>query len=213
MRTTLRAKLSPSDLPSSEQTPQRLTRPQIFAGAVVGLVAIAATATSLWTVPDLRGFLGAGLAALMLAIAVVDARRFIIPNALTAAGLGLGIIHASVMEPESAGLAIALTLLRGAILALVFLSIKIGYRRLRGREGLGWGDVKLAGVAGVWLDWATLPIAVEIAALAAIAVYGMRQYIVKRPIRLQGRLPFGLFLAPAVWLCWLLEARLVVPFY
>ncbi len=44
------------------------------------------------------------------------------------------------------------------------------YRRLRGREGIGLGDVKLAGVAGAWLDWQSIPIAVEIAALAALAV-------------------------------------------
>jgi leader peptidase (prepilin peptidase)/N-methyltransferase len=182
-------------------------------GAFVGLVAIAAAAASLWMAPDLRGVFGAGLAALMVAIAVVDAKRFIIPNALTAAGLGLGNVHALIAEPGAVGLALAMALLRGSILALLFLSIKMGYRRLRGREGLGWGDVKLAGVAGVWLDWATLPIAVEIAALAAIAIYGLRQYVLKRPVRLQGRLPFGLFLAPAIWLCWLLETRLVVPFY
>ena len=48
------------------------------------------------------------------------------------------------------------------------------YRRIRGRDGIGLGDVKLAGVAGVWLDWWVLPVAIEIAALAALAVYAMR---------------------------------------
>jgi hypothetical protein len=38
-------------------------------------------------------------------------------------------------------------------------------------------------------------------------------FITRRPLRLAGRLPFGLFLAPAVWLCWLLEVRLIVPVY
>jgi leader peptidase (prepilin peptidase)/N-methyltransferase len=176
-------------------------------------VAIAAVAASLWATPGLRGFLGAGLAVLMLAIAVIDAKHFIIPNELAAVSLGLGAIHAVIVESDSAGLALAVALLRGAILALVFLGIQVCYRRMRGREGIGLGDVKLAGVAGVWLDWVTLPIAVEIAALAAIAFYILRQYILRRPVRLRSRLPFGLFLAPAIWLCWLLEARLMVPFY
>jgi hypothetical protein len=30
------------------------------------------------------------------------------------------------------------------------------YQRLRGREGIGLGDAKLAGAAGVWLDWPSI---------------------------------------------------------
>lgn len=189
-----------------------LTRSGI-AAVSIGFVAAGAAAASVLAVPDLRGLLGAGLAMLMLAIAVIDARSFIVPNLLTAAAFGLGVLHAAIGNWDTVGVALAIALLRAAIPALIFLAIKIGYRRLRGMEGLGWGDVKLAGVAGVWLDWATLPIAVEIAALAAIAFYVLRQYLWGRSIRLTSRLPFGLFLAPAVWLCWLLEARLIVPFY
>lgn len=164
-------------------------------------------------VPGMRGVLGACLAIVMFAIAVVDARHFFIPDELTAASLGLGAIHAVIAGSESAGLALALAAFRGMVMALAFLAVRMVYHRLRGREGMGWGDVKLAGVAGVWLDWVTLPIAVEIAALAAIALYVLRQHVLSRPVRLGSRLPFGLFLAPAIWLCWLLEARLIESFY
>jgi leader peptidase (prepilin peptidase)/N-methyltransferase len=98
--------------------------------------------------------------------------------------------------------------IRGAAMALVFLCISTVYSRLRHREGLGLGDVKLAGVAGIWLGWSTLPIAFEIAALVALASYALRQRILRRTIRSTSRLPFGLFLAPAIWLCWLLETAL-----
>jgi len=30
------------------------------------------------------------------------------------------------------------------------------YQRLRGREGIGLGYAKLAGAAGVWLDWPSI---------------------------------------------------------
>ena len=49
--------------------------------------------------------------------------------------------------------AVGIALLRGAVLALLFLGLRALYRRLRGRDGIGLGDVKLAGVAGAWLDW------------------------------------------------------------
>jgi leader peptidase (prepilin peptidase)/N-methyltransferase len=91
------------------------------------------------------------------------------------------------------------------------LAVSAVYSRLRQRQGIGFGDVKLASVAGVWLGWAMLPIAFEIAALVALASYALRQRILRRAIRSTSRLPFGLFLAPAIWLCWLLEAALFTP--
>ncbi len=182
------------------------------ATAVVALLALAAITASIAAAPDLRGMLGAGLALLMLAIAVVDAQRFIIPDELTATSLALAFVYAAVIDPQAVWESIALAALRGAVLALVFLGVRAVHARLRGREGLGLGDVKLAGVAGAWLDWLTIPIAVEIAALAALAIYLMRNFLRGRPIRATGRLPFGLFLAPAIWLSWLIETVLLVPF-
>jgi leader peptidase (prepilin peptidase)/N-methyltransferase len=148
----------------------------------------------------------------MLGIAFVDARRFFIPDELVLASLVLGLVHAAVAGSYEIGVALPMAALRGAAMALVFLAVRVGYRKLRGREGMGWGDVKLAAVAGVWLDWTTLPLAVEVAALAGISFYVVRQYVLRRPLSLAGRLPFGLFLAPAIWLCWLLEATLLAPF-
>jgi len=139
----------------------------------------------------------------MIAIAFVDARRFIIPNELTAAALALGFLHAAIQDSGSVVEALADAALRGAVLAFAFLSLLFLYRRLRGRDGIGLGDVKLAGVAGVWLDWWVLPGVIEIAALAALAVYAVRYLLGRRPVRLM-RLPFGLFFAPAIWLGWLL---------
>ena len=171
------------------------------------LVAWAAgIATSLILVPTALGVAGGGLAVLMIAIAIVDARRFIIPNELTAAALALGFLHAAIQGPVVEALASAA--LRGAVLAVAFLSLRVLYRRIRGRDGIGLGDVKLAGVAGVWLDWWVLPVAIEIAALAALAVYAMRFLHGRTSVRSMTKLPFGLFFAPAIWLGWLLESAL-----
>jgi leader peptidase (prepilin peptidase)/N-methyltransferase len=141
----------------------------------------------------------------MLAIAVIDARRFIIPNGLVAVSLVLGLVHAGIVGAPAVIEELAFAVLRGVVLAAIFLGLRVGYRHLRGREGIGLGDIKLAAVAGVWLDWSSMPLAIELAALGALGSYMIRQWVLGRPVRLTSRLPFGLFLAVAIWLCWLLN--------
>ncbi len=173
------------------------------------LLAGAAVVVSMISGPGTLGILGASLALLMLTIAVIDWRRFIIPDELTGVGFALGIAHAVVQEPNAMLAAVAFAVLRGAALALVFLLIRYAYKQIRGREGIGLGDIKLAGVAGAWLDWLMLPIAVEIAACAGLLAYLIRQFAFGRPVRATSRLPFGLFFAPTIWFCWVLETTLL----
>jgi leader peptidase (prepilin peptidase) / N-methyltransferase len=177
----------------------------------VALLAFFAIAASIEAVPGPAGYLGAGLALLMLAIAVIDARWFIIPDQLSAAGFALGLINAAVIAPLEMWQAATTAFARGAALALLFYALRALYRRLRGRQGIGLGDVKLAAVAGAWLDWLTMPIAVEIAALSALGVIGIRYYASGRRLDATLKFPFGLFLAPSIWACWLLEATLLAP--
>src|SRR5258708_6608161 len=153
---------------------------------------------------------GAGLGVLMVAMAAVDARRFIIPDELTVAALALGLAYAAVEDSEIWAQALAWSVLRGVVPALAFLGVRAGYRRWRGREGIGLGDVKLAGVAGVWLDWPTIPIAIEIAAVAALGAYLIMHLSFHRTVRPTTRLPFGLFLAPAIWIAWILDTTLLL---
>lgn len=176
--------------------------------AIAGL-GIAVVAASLATAPNVGGALASGLALIAIAIALVDAHAFIIPDELNIAGLVLGLAYAGVAE-QPALEAIAAALLRGLLLSLIFLAVRMAYRWLRNRQGLGLGDVKLAAIAGVWLDWPMIPIAVQIAATTALGVYLIRQLASGRSIRATSRLPFGLFFAPAIWLGWILEQWLIV---
>jgi len=171
--------------------------------SLIGVVA------SLVLVPDSRGAWGAGLAVLMVAIAAVDARRFIIPDELTAAALALGLAYAAVADAEMWAQALAWAVLRGGAPALAFFGVRVGYQRWRGREGIGLGDVKLAAVAGVWLDWSIIPVAIEIAAVTALGAYLMMHFYFRRTVRRNTRLPFGLFLAPAIWMAWMLETTML----
>ena len=181
-----------------------MTRAELFKGAVVGAAGLFAVAASLYAAPGIMGLAGGGLALIMLAIAVIDWRLLMIPDELSALAAALGFGAAGFELWDEMPAPILDALIRGAATAALFFAFRFAYRRLRGREGIGLGDVKLAGVAGVWLDWTSLPIAVDIAALAALgfmAAQGVRSRRVPNPL---AKLPFGTFLAPAIWLCWLL---------
>jgi len=183
-------------------------RERPLAALAVGLAGVAACAVSLIVAPGVPGLMGAGLALIMLAIAVIDARWFIIPNELSLAAFALALVNAGIQAPFSTWDAIAAALLRAVVVGLLFLALREGYRRLRGRDGIGFGDVKLAAVAGAWLGWITLPIAIEIAALAAIAAFAVRHYAGRQAFDPALKFPFGLFLAPSIWLGWLIEMTL-----
>jgi leader peptidase (prepilin peptidase)/N-methyltransferase len=114
------------------------------------------------------------------------------------------------VEPHDIVRAVALAAVRGTALALVFLGLRAAYARLRGREGMGLGDVKLAGAGGMWLSLPAIPIAIEIAALSALAAALLAWLRGRRRLHAATRLPFGLFLAPAIWLAWLVEVLLAL---
>jgi len=149
------------------------------------------------------------LGALMLAIAVTDPRRrYLIPNELTGAAAALALFAPAAIGPDAGAAALLWAVGRALIIALPLLGLMAGYRALRGRDGLGLGDVKLAAVAGLWLGLPALFAAIELAALAAIGAYLLNAALKRRRLTSTAFLPFGLFLAPAIWLGWLMEALL-----
>ncbi|MGO9845310.1 MAG: prepilin peptidase [Methylocella sp.] len=170
--------------------------------ALAGGIAIA----SMVAAPGIPGLFGAVLGLLMIAIAIADARAYLIPDRLTLAAFLLGLADAAAKGIENMPEAIAIAAMQGFVLALAFFALREIYRRLRHRHGLGLGDVKLAAVAGAWLDWTLIPGAIEIAALSALFAYVASQLVLRRRLQATAKLPFGLFFAPAIWICWLLGA-------
>ena len=171
----------------------------------------AAAALSLYVAPNVSGVFGALLAIVMTAIAHRDAHEFLIPDEYSAAAFALALAAIALSPGEDAIWAIAAAFGRAGVLALAFLAIRWAYHKLRARHGLGLGDVKLAGVAGAWLDWTMLPVAVEIAALSALTAVLVHQVVTRRTVKPTTRLPFGLFFAPAIWVSWLLQTALPGP--
>ena len=180
--------------------------------ALVIAMACAAGAVSYAAAPNVVGVLGGCLALNMILIALYDWRYFIIPNRLNLLGLLLGLVHAGILGSGVIIQAAGTAMIRGLVTALVFFALRVLYAALRGRQGLGLGDVKLAVVAGVWLDWLIIPVAVQMAALAALSLYLLQHLVTGQSISTTKRVPFGFFLAPTIWMCWVLQTLWIAPY-
>src|SRR5262249_28336885 len=130
----------------------------------VELAALAVAAIAVAVDPPGRALLDCVLGWALLALAWIDLRRWLLPDALTLPLIALGLAAAALDLWDLADRAAAALLGYAA-----FRAIGWAYERFRGREGLGQGDAKLLGAAGAWLGIAALPQVVLLAAAAALA--------------------------------------------
>ncbi len=137
------------------------------------------------------------LGALMVAGADIDRRTFLLPDIVTCGGAVLGIAFAPLLDDTTFWNAIATAALRAAGLALLIGLLRASYQHLRGREGLGFGDVKLAAAVGAWLPLAAIPYCFGLAAIAGLIVATFTRH--EGPAA-EMKLPLGAFLCPALWL-------------
>lgn len=144
------------------------------------------------------------LACTMGAMAFEDVQRLRVPNAWNAlAALGgfvVALVDAWWVGSELLS-ALGWAALSGIVCGGVFFLLREIFFRLRGVEGLGFGDVKLAATGGVWLGWELFPVAVSVAALGAILWIAVTAAISRSWPR-ERKIPFAAFLAPAIWIAW-----------
>ena len=164
------------------------------AAAAFGLAALVTFA------PDF----GAGLlvpAALALAVGWIvwrDMSDFIIPDG---AAFALGALAFAArfatdgLSLETAGHAG----LGGLVCGTALFAVREAYFRLRGHDGLGFGDVKLGVAAGVLVGASGFALALLAACLAGLAIAFLRG--LRAGSRLD-RLPLGALLAPAALAVW-----------
>lgn len=173
-----------------------------------------AAAMSFILLPPVAAVATVVLAALMVLITLIDLRHFIIPNVLSYPAVPLGVLaNIAVFHGDewTAGLTESVV---GAVLAGgSFYLLRAAWFRLRGFEGLGLGDVKLAAVAGAWLGPMLLPSACLAAALGGLAAVGVMAVLPGRRIQLGDQIPFGSFIAPAILLFWVWRLSEAVPFW
>ena len=131
------------------------------------------------------------LALASLLLAWIDLRRGIIPDWLNLAIAVLGLARIGILEDGVLALSAAAEgVLTGAIVWL----LRWLYFRLRQRQGLGLGDVKLLAAAAIWVGIAGIPMLLLVASLTALAAAAVLHLAGAKMTR-QTALPFGPFLA------------------
>ena len=139
---------------------------------------------------------------LLFGLMWMDAREYLLPDAFTLPGIILGILFRVAFTRDTDWLhAAADGLLSASALGGLLLLVSVLYRLIRGRDGMGLGDVKLGAMLGAWLGWRLGGLALFAAIVSgALAGIVMLQYRADKTPKMEaepGRLPFGSFLAAA----------------
>lgn len=163
----------------------------------VELACAAVGALAGWIAPDVEGAAGAAVGWLLVALAVLDWRAFWLPDRLVLPLALLGLIGGVAgLEPRLED-----RLIGGVTGFALLWAVAWGYRRWRGREGLGGGDPKLFGAIGLWLGWRVLPALLLVAGLVGLGVVLFRAATGRR-MAATDALPLGALLAVAAYPAW-----------
>ncbi len=163
------------------------------AGAVLAALAVFVAAS-----PS-HMLLGALLLWCLMGLVLCDFADFRLPDFLTLALFLIGMALA-IEDPNRT---VQEALIGAGAGAGSFLLIRIGYKALRGHDGLGMGDVKLmAGIGAAVGVWA-LPVTALIAALGALMTTAVLSWRGTAQMKSTTAIPFGAYLSGAAGIVWL----------
>jgi len=169
------------------------------------LAAIVVLLLSLLILPPGLAVISGLLGLAMLVIALADSRCFIVPDLLSLPAIVGGLLASGrLLDPASSTLVSSDHVIGMVAGGLGFWLVRVAYAWLRGQEGLGLGDVKLAAAAGAWVSWQELANVVLLASSLALAAITLVSLVRGESVSATDKLPFGCFLAPSIWLVWLL---------
>lgn len=176
--------------------PARHSAVELACLGIAGWAALAA--------PDPRMlWLTCGLGWALLALAWIDWEHMLLPDALTLPLIPAGLGAAWLLDPAGAPSHVLPWHAAAAAAGyLGFRAVELGYRRLRGRDGLGEGDAKLMAAAGAWVGLEPLPMVVFLAAVCGLVVAAALQ-LGGRRLEAGTAIPFGPAICLATWLVWL----------
>ncbi len=183
-----------------------IARRDVFWCAVV---AAALSAVGMIATDALTAGFGAYLIFAMLLITVIDSRVMLIPDALSLPAIPAGFAAAHFVEQKDVAAVFADNGVAALVAAGALLALRVIYRRVRGMEGLGLGDVKLAGAAGAWTGLEMLPLACLLATCGALAAVMIKSLTSTDKPDMKTAVPFGSFIAPAIAIIWIANIALV----
>jgi leader peptidase (prepilin peptidase)/N-methyltransferase len=142
--------------------------------------------------PRPRTFVEMALVSALLVLSLIDLDHQLLPDVITLPGVVLGIAASFLKDSAVAPLPAAAAALGGW---LAFAAVAKAYEKVRGVEGLGQGDWKLAALLGAFLGWQKMLLTVLVASLAGTLVGLLAMALRGRDLRYA--LPLGTFLGAA----------------
>ncbi len=135
----------------------------------------------------------------LLALAVIDIDRYLLPDSLTLPLLWAGLL-VSLVNVGGVPLTVDVrsSLIGAAAGYLSLWSVYQLFKLVTGKEGMGHGDFKLLAALGAWLGWQQLPLVIVLSAGVG-AVLGSALLLLGGKSR-QTPIPFGPYLAAAGWI-------------
>ena len=149
--------------------------------------------------PTWRALQGSILFSLLLTISLIDARHYLIPDALSLGGLGAGLALALLPGPPS-----ILTALIGAALGFgVLLAVGVLGEWVFKKPAMGGGDIKMMAMVCAFLGPAGAMLTIFLGALAGTIVFAPLSLKTKKEV------PFGVFLGLGAAIAFLFGEALV----
>jgi leader peptidase (prepilin peptidase)/N-methyltransferase len=119
--------------------------------------------------------------------------------------VGIILAYLFIVNPQS----LIVNLACGALAFLFFLFITLTFKFIRGRDGMGGGDIKLAFILGLFLGFPNIVVALYLAFLTG-AIGGIILILWKKKNPKKAVLPFGPFLILGTLVC-LFWGNLILP--
>jgi leader peptidase (prepilin peptidase) / N-methyltransferase len=142
------------------------------------------------------------LTGLLVVLFGTDLETQRLPNVLTLPGIVVGLAFSVVHTPG-----IVSAVAGAALGAGILWTIRWTWRRIRGVDAMGLGDVKMLAMIGAFLGWRQVLVVLFLASVAG-AVIGLG-LTATRGRSMQARLPFGTFLALGAYAASLVGQRLL----
>jgi len=125
-----------------------------------------------------------------------------LPNVITLPGIVVGLVFSLFAPPG-----LVASLIGAALGAGILLAVRWIWRKLRGVDAMGLGDVKMLAMIGAFLGWRQIWVVLFVASLTGATVGVL--LTMRQGRSMQTRLPFGTFLAIAAYIASIVGERLL----